>query len=214
MGLKAGWLALFLFVWIIGTFLGSTFDYQDTAAASGMSYSTGTATFTPDSAEVIGAGTTWSQALMAGGLIKSNTDDVWYKILSVNSTTNLTMTAVYAQDGGAGQAYTMQASPGWAGSGTGGYGRSPTTKIEYLMNVTNVVQRNPILGSISFVSPNPNYFKTLFEVVTWQWSFLYNADGTMAYGLFYWVFILPFVVMGIFSLILLVYGILTGNLTL
>jgi hypothetical protein len=35
MGLKSGWLALFLFVWIIGAFLGSTFEYHvDTATGS------------------------------------------------------------------------------------------------------------------------------------------------------------------------------------
>ena len=208
MGLKAGWLALFLFVWIVGAFLGSTFEYQDTDATAGMAYTTGTATFTTGSAEVIGAATTWNQALMAGGLIKSNTDDVWYKILSVNSTTNLTMTAVYSQAGGAGMAYTMQASPGWAGTGTGGYATSPTTKLDYLLNVSNAMQRIELLGGIPFPVPNGQYFDTAFEVVTWQWSFM---DG---YELVYLVFLAPFIVMGVLSMILLVYGVLTGNLSL
>lgn len=206
--MKAGWLALFLFVWIIGAFLGSTFEYQNTAAASGMAYSTGTANFTYNSAIVTGAGTTWNQALMAGGLIMEDTDDVWYKILSVNSTTNLTLTAVYAEAGGANQAYTMQASPGWAGTGTGGYASSPTSKIEYLTNISNAVQRIELLGAIPFPVPNGNYFKAAFEVVTWQWSF------TEGYGMFYLIFLAPFVVMGVLSMILLVYGILTGNLSL
>jgi hypothetical protein len=207
LGLKAGWLALFIFVWIIGAFLGSTFEYQDTAAASGMAYSTGTANFTTNNATVMGAGTTWNNALMAGGLIKCNADDVWYKILSVNSTSNLTLASVYAQAGGIGQAYTMQASPGWAGSGTGGYATSPTSKLEDLLNVSNAVQRIELLGAIPFPVPNGNYFNTAYEVVTWQWSFL---DG---YGMFYWIFLAPFVVMGVLSMILLVYGILTGNLS-
>ncbi len=214
MGLKAGWLALFVFVWIIGAFLGSTFEYQDTAASSGMSYTIGTANFTHGSVIVTGAGTTWNNALMAGGLIKSNTDAVWYKIASVNSTTNLTLTAVYANAGGAGMAYTMQASPGWVGTGTGGYTTGATTKLEYLMNVTNAVQRIPQLGGIPFPVPNNKYFTTAFEILTWDWSFLKNPDGTRAYGIFYFVFCAPFVVMGILSMILLVYGVLTGNLSL
>lgn len=206
MGLKAGWLALFIFVWIIGAFLGSTFEYQATAGTSGMAYSFGTANFTTGNAIVLGIGTTWNGTTMAGGLIKYNADGIWYKIASVNSTTNLTLTAVYAYTGGVGN-YTMQASPGWAGTGTGGYASSPTTKLEYLINASNAIQRIELLGAIPFPVPNGEYFNTAYEVVTWQWSFM---EG---YMMFYWIFCAPFIVMGVLSMILLVYGILTGNLS-
>ena len=208
MGLKAGWLALFIFVWLIGAFLGSTFEYQDAESAQGMTYTTGTATFVNGSAEVIGAGTAWSNVLMAGGLIKCDDDDKWYKILIVDSTTNLTMTAVYAYTGGAGKDYTMQASPGWAGTGTGGYGSSPTSKLDYVMNISNAVQRIELLGAVPFPVPNGEYFDTVYEIVTWRWSFITE------YEMFYWIFCVPFVAMGILSMILLVYGVLTGNLSL
>lgn len=207
MGLKAGWLALFLFVWLIGAFLGSTYEYQSSANSSGMSYSTGTANFTYNSVNISGAGTTWNNALMAGGLIKCNADDVWYKIDSVNTTTLLFLTSVYAQAGGVNQAYTMQASYGWAGTGTGGYASSPTTKLEYLTNISNAMQRIELLGAIPFPVPNQEYFNAAFEVVTWRWSFMTD------YQMFYWIFCMPFVIMGVLSMILLVYGILTGNLT-
>jgi hypothetical protein len=69
------------------------------------------------------------------------------------------------------------------------------------------VQRNSILGVIPFPVPNGEYFNTAFEVVTWQWSFM---EG---YEMFYYIFCAPFIIMGVLSLILLVYGILTGNLT-
>lgn len=209
MGLKAGWLALVVFVWMIGAFLGSTFEFQSTTVAAGMSYSTGTANFTIGSANVTGAGTTWNDALMSGGLIKCDDDGVWYKIDSVNSTTLLSLMAVYAEDGGANKNYTMQASPGWAGSGTGGYGTSPTTKLEYILSITNAVQRIELLGAIPFPVPNDDYFKAIFEVVTWRWSFLIPD-----YEMFWWIFCAPFVAMGVLCLILLVYGVLTGNLTL
>jgi len=206
MGLKAGWLALAVFVWIIGAFLGSTFEYQSTSGAAGMAYSTGTANFTTGSENVTGAGTIWNNALMAGGLMKCDDDGIWYKIASVNSTTKLSLTAVYAQVGGAGKAYTMQASPGWAGNGTGGYAIAPVTKLGYLLDISNAVQRIELLGAIPFPVPNGKYFDTVFEVITWQWSFM---DG---YAMFYWIFCAPFIIMGVLSLILLVYGILTGNL--
>ncbi len=211
--MKAGWLALFLFVWIIGAFLGSTFEYQSTSASSGMSYAVGTANFTTGSANVSGAGTTWNNVLMANGLMKCNANGLWYKIASVNSTTLLNLTAVYAGVNATGgnltsnAAYTMQASPGWAGTGTGGYGSSPTTKLEYLLNVSNAIQRISLLGVIPFPVPNGEYFNTAYEVITWRWSFMVD------YGMFYWVFCAPFVVMGVLSMLLLVYGILTGNLT-
>lgn len=135
MGLKAGWIAFFVFVWLIGAFLGSTFEYQ-------------------------------------------NTKDTW------------------------------------AGTGSGGYHTSPTSKLEYLMDIKNAVQQNTFLGAIPLPVPNADYFKTLGEVITWKFSFMYNPDGTMAYGMIYYIIFVPFVLMGILSLILLAYGIITGNLTI
>lgn len=207
MGLKAGWLALFVLVWMVGAFLGSTFEYQSTANASGMSYSVGTANFTYGSANVNGNGTTWSNALMAGGRIKCNDDNVWYKISSVNSTKKLILAAVYAQTGGVNKGYTMEAVPGWAGTGSGGYAQSPITTMEYLTRVSNAGQRIELLGAVPFIVPNVEYFSTAFKVLTWQWSFM---EG---YGMFYWIFCGPFIVMGVLSMILLVYGVLTGNLS-
>lgn len=206
-GLRSGWLALFVFVWIVGAFLGSTFDYQSTYAAAGMSYSVGTANFTPGSAVVTGAGTSWSHALMAGGIIKCDDDGVWYKIQLVNSTTNLTLTSVYANAGGGGKAYTMRASPGWAGTGSGGYAQSPISRLQYLMNVSNAVQRISLLGAIPFPVPNGEYFSTAFKVVTWQWSFM---EG---YAMFYWIFCAPFAIMGVLCMLALIYGLISGNVT-
>lgn len=288
MGLKAGWLALFLFVWLIGAFLGSTFEYQASGSTAGVSYSTGTATFTNGSDVVTsGGGAVWTTA-MEGGNIKGNADGIWVKIRHVGggyirnnggtiatspatlaiganaitvtqlgqiaivlptgsngtavggvctvvgspvalvagtniiSTTDvvggITVNVVgatvmflyspYVWTGGAGLAYTIQPSPGWVGSGTGGYTSSPTTKLGYLLNLSNAVQRIELLGAIPFPIPNGEYFKAVFEVITWRWSFLTD------YGMFYWIFCVPFVVMGVLSMILLVYGVLTGNLTL
>ena len=128
MGLRAGWLALFIFVWLIGAFLGSTFDYQNT----------------PET---------------------------------------------------------------WAGTGSGGYEKSPGDKLDYIMDISNAVQVNQILGAIPVPMPNKLYFSTIFEIATWQWSFL------KGYEMFYWIFCMPFVVMGVMSLALLAYGVMTGNLT-
>jgi hypothetical protein len=102
----------------------------------------------------------------------------------------------------------MAVSPGFVGSGTGGYAQSPVTTLEYLMNISNAVQRFPVFGNVPLPIPNGEYFKAAYKVVTWQWSFL---EG---YEMFYWIFCAPFVLMGVLSLILLVYSVLTGNVSL
>ncbi len=207
MGLKAGWLALFVFVWIIGAFLGSTFEFQSSDTAQGESYSAGTATFTTGSQTVTGVVTVWTAA-MEDGMIRSDTDLIWYKIRTRVNNTEITLYALYAEAGGAGHNYTMQPTPGWSGSGAGGYSESPVTTLQYLLNVSNAVQRLPLLGNVPLPVPNGDYFNTAFKVVTWQFSFLEDA------AMFYWIFMAPFCIMGVLSMILLVYGIITGNITI
>jgi hypothetical protein len=289
MGLKAGWLGLFIFVWLIGAFLGSTFEYQSAEGNAGVAYSTGTATFTTGSQWVTsGGGAVWTIA-MEDGNIKADADTSWTKIkhvgggylqngggivadtpltlvvganlITVDTLGNLIITlpvgntgtatsgvctvsgspvalvagtnvinctgvvgtinivtagstvmflySPYLGTGGVGVTYTMAVSPGWAGTGTAGYttGQDPISTLEYLTDISNVFQKTQLLGNIPLPVPNGEYFKTAFNVVTWQWSFL--AD----YQMFYWIFCTPFVIMGILSLILLVYGIISGNLT-
>ncbi|KKM93519.1 hypothetical protein LCGC14_1207620 [marine sediment metagenome] len=206
MGLKAGWLALFVFVWIIGAFFGSTFEYHDTEADAGQAYTTGNAAFTTGSSTVNGVGTVWVAA-MEGGLIQYDADNtLWSKIDTVVNNTELTLAAGYQGAGGAAGAYTMAVSPGWAGTGGGGYAQSPVTTLEYLLNISNMVQRNEILGVIPLITPNGEYFKSAFKVLTWQWSFM------AGYTMIYWIFFAPFAMMGVLSMILLVYGIITGNI--
>lgn len=143
MGLKAGWLALFLFVWIIGAFLGSTFEYHvDTA--------TGTAEQIADAGSQAGK---------------------------------------------------------WAGSGTGGYDQSPVTTLEYILDVSNSFQRTPFFNITIPIPTNQEYWESVYKVVTWRWAFMEDYD------MIYWIFCAPFVVMGIFTLIMIAYGIITGNLS-
>lgn len=143
MGLKAGWLALFLFVWIVGAFLGSTFEYH-------VDTTTGTAE------QIAAAG---DQAGM------------------------------------------------WAGSGTGGYSESPITTLEYIMDITNSFQRLPFFNITIPVPTNTEYWESIYKVVTWRWAFMEDYD------MLYWIFFAPFVAMGILSIILIAYGIVTGNLS-
>lgn len=102
----------------------------------------------------------------------------------------------------------------WAGTGTGGYQTAPVTTFQYLINVKNAVQRSEILGGIPIPVPNTEYFDTAIKVTTWQFSFWYDDDGTFVYGLVYYIMILPICIIGIATLLFLIYGVLTGNLTI
>jgi len=203
--MRPGFLALFVVVWIFGAFLGSTFEYQNSVNGAGISYTTGTATFTKYDATVEGAGTAWN-ATMVGGNIKADVDGTWYRIFSVTDGTHLELASLYIGTTGGGLAYTMAESPGWAGTGSGGYNQYPVTTLTYLSNINNAFQKLASLGDVPVPVPNPDYFKSMFKVLTWQWSFM---DG---YEIFYWIFLSPFVIAGIFSMIILGYGLLVGNL--
>jgi hypothetical protein len=145
---------------------------------------------------------------MEDGNIKADADTSWTKIETVVSNTELTLYSPYLGTGGAVIPYTMAVSPGWAGSGTAGYAQSPITTLDYLMDVTNAFQRLPLMGNIPLPIPNSEYFKSAYRVVTWQWSFM---EG---YEMMYWILFAPFVIMGVLSMVLLTYGIVTGNLTI
>ena len=205
-GLRPGILALILFVWIIGASLGSTFEYQNTATAAGLAYATGNATFTNGSATVTGAGTAWVVA-MQNGNTKYNADNVNCKIKTVVNPTTITLYDVYPAAGGTG-AYTINESAGWAGTGTGGYPSGPVDTLGYLMDIRNAGYRNPLLGDVTLPLPNPKYFEAIFNVMTLNFSFLKDD-----YPMVYWIFIAPFAMMGILSLVLLTYGLIRGNIT-
>ncbi len=208
-GMKSGWISLFFFVWIIGAFLGSTFEYQTTVVAAGVPL-TGNATFNYDNITVTKTfGANWDNATMANGLIKLNATGVWYKIKVVTAITSLNLTAPYNSQNATGGntttgAFTMQASPGWAGTGKGGYAQSPITTFQYLTNLSNALQNVPLVGSIALPVPNGDYFSTAFKVLTWRWSFL------VGYPMFYYIFCAPFVMMGVVYIIGIIYGLIGG----
>lgn len=288
MGLKAGWIALFLFVWIIGIYMGSTFDFQSTPAASGQTYNTGTATFTnADDVVSSGGGAVWVVG-MEDGNIQATADEIWSKIehvgggylvnrtgvatgspltlaIGANAVTvtrlgvfrvvlpvgntgtatsgvctvvgspvalvagnnDITTTGVdgaidvttvgvnviylytaYTGTGGAGLAYTMRPTPGWAGTGGGGYSEAPSTTLGTLLWAQNTIKNDPVWGTISVVT-NGRFWTAVFMLITWQWSFC-NPNY---YPMFYWIFLFPFVAMGFLSILLLAYGMVTGNVS-
>src|SRR4030042_1864713 len=78
----------------------------------------------------------------------------------------------------------------WAGTGSGGFSSdetSPISTMQYLLNVSNAVQRLPILGNIPIPVPNGEYFSTAYRVMTLQFHFI-----TGDFGMFYWIFLFPF----------------------
>jgi hypothetical protein len=149
---------------------------------------------------------------MDGGVIKANADGKWYKINHVAGVGTLTIFGSYQEAGGAGIAYTMEPTAGWVGVGSGGYSTNPKTTLGVIMQSWQSIQRNPIVGTFSVVV-NGDMWGAVFKIITWQWSFLYDETGSMTMGIFYWVFLFPFVAMGMLSVILLIYQMIFGAMS-
>lgn len=83
-----------------------------------------------------------------------------------------------------------------------------SSPISYLLNFSNAVQVTQVFGLFPLPYPNPQYFTTVFEVITWRWSFLQGGDTAMIYQL-----ILIFPLMGVASLVVLVISVIRGNVS-
>jgi hypothetical protein len=93
----------------------------------------------------------------------------------------------------------------WAGTGSGSYSENPQTTMNNLMDASQATQKLPLIGALSFVVPAANFFMSLFKIVTWQFSFLspYPFIALLFFG---------FGVMGLASLILLIFNLVRGNI--
>ena len=78
--------------------------------------------------------------------------------------------------------------------------------LEYLMNIDNAAQETD-LGIVSIPLPNNEYFKTVFKVATLQFSFI-SGD----YNMFYYIVLVPFVVVAVVSIVILFVGMIRGNI--
>lgn len=180
------WFGFLSFVWIISMFLGSIYERHG-AVEAGQNYSTGTATFTQNSEIVIGSGTVWVEA-MVGGTIKYEADNRTYMIEAVTNSTNLTLTRYYAYSGGSGD-YIMLLTPAW-------FGKTGESTLEYLADIRHITYREGEVGPLAWVTPNPEYFQTMWQVVTWDFTFL-RGEG---FEMIRWIVLVPFTTAIVFGL--------------
>ena len=75
-----------------------------------------------------------------------------------------------------------------------------------LASGSEVSQKLPLVGNISFISAGIDWVSSAFEIVFWQWSFV--EPYPMLQNIF-----TAFALMGLLTLIMIVYGMITGNLT-
>jgi hypothetical protein len=102
----------------------------------------------------------------------------------------------------------------WAGSRTdqsfnkGGVGQ--ITDLQYLLDMKNAVQTVNVLGVIPLPVPNGDYFSVAWHIMLLRFSFIVgNSYGDM----FWYIFLMPFALMGIAGFILTMMSIIRGNLT-
>jgi len=90
-------------------------------------------------------------------------------------------------------------------------GSQSMNQLTYLLNISNAFQHLSILGGMPLPWPNPDYFVALWQTITLQP--VRDMFSTGGYVIFYYIVILPIVIMAIYALISLVMGIIRGNLT-
>lgn len=81
------------YAWATGT--GTNFFIRNTPANETPYYGTGTATFTPGSANVNGTGTSWNNGMLGSWIYASNRPAAVFIIVAVNNATNLTIYPAY-----------------------------------------------------------------------------------------------------------------------
>lgn len=70
-------------------------------------YKTGTVSVTNGSQTVSGSGTSWSSEIAAGDIFTVQGDNAWYEVASVDSNTQITLSANYAGTTGTGKVYAV-----------------------------------------------------------------------------------------------------------
>ena len=94
------------------------------------------------------------------------------------------------------------------------------TALEYLVNIKNVVYADDETGKLAWVSPNPEYFVKLVQVLTWDFSFLKcpeddpltpgTDESRCVYEIIRWVVFVPFTIAVMFGLVMIFIQLLQG----
>ena len=71
---------------------------------------------------------------------------------------------------------------------------------------SETTQQLPLVGNIPFVTPTVNFITSVFKIITWQFSFV--EPYPMIQAIF-----TAFGTMGFLTMLMIVYGMVTGNLT-
>lgn len=90
-------------------------------------------------------------------------------------------------------------------------GSQPMNQLTYLMSLSNAVETLPVFGGIPLPIPNPQYFVALWQTITLQP--VRDLFSTGGFVIFYYIVIIPIVLMAMYALISLFMGIIRGNLS-
>lgn len=87
-------------------------------------------------------------------------------------------------------------------------GVSEQSTLEYLTNMNNVTKQQDVIGPISFLTPNGEYFKTIFRVAFLNFEFLQEPG----YNMVYWILFFPLALIGVFGMLNFLYQVIQGFL--
>jgi len=96
-----------------------------------------------------------------------------------------------------------------ASTGTSWAGTEQETTLEYLSNFKNIAYSQSETGTWAFIGINTEYFKTLWNVLTFDFAF-FNDDIYPGSEMIRWIFLVPFSIGIMFGLGILFIDLLQG----
>jgi len=76
-------------------------------------------------------------------------------------------------------------------------GGTQESTLEYLLNVKNIATKTDQAGGVHFVGFNADYFSTLWQIFTWDFTFLRDTG----YEMLRWIVLMPFSIACAFGLL-------------
>lgn len=89
-------------------------------------------------------------------------------------------------------------------------GETGESTLEYLMNIKHIAYQESETGELHFVFFNKEYFDTLFQVITWDFTFL-RGEG---YEMVRWIILTPFSVAAAFGFLYMFIQLMQGFIRL
>ena len=78
------------------------------------------------------------------------------------------------------------------------FGLTGQSKLQYLTSIKHIMYEEGETGLLTWVTPNPEYFKALWQVIAWDFTFM-RGEG---YEIVRWIVLMPFTMAVVIGLVM------------